>query len=177
MGRIIAGAALSVYSVTEEVKTDKISYAFGKVVLPSHQENDRIEEVRHIYELYEAGRANELPYKEMELTTAVAEAKRILNLQNGPMSYDFFLSAIKIGDLVFAGIGGEPFTEIGNRICSASPFKETVLCCLTNSAGGYIPTRTAYSEGGYEARSSHLKPGGDDIIVDGMVELLSKIND
>ena len=176
MGRIIAGAALSVYSVTEEVKTDKISYAFGKVVLPSHQENDRIEEVRHIYELYEAGRANELPFKEMELTTAVAEAKRILNLQNGPMSYDFFLSAIKIGDLVFAGIGGEPFTEIGNRICGASPFKETVLCCLTNSAGGYIPTRTAYSEGGYEARSSHLKPGGDDIIVDGMVELLNKIN-
>jgi hypothetical protein len=35
MGRIIAGAALSVYSITEEVKTDKISYVFDKVVLPS----------------------------------------------------------------------------------------------------------------------------------------------
>lgn len=176
MGRIIAGAALSVYSICEEVKTDKISCAFSKVILPSHQENDRIEEATKIHELYVSGRASELPFKEMELTTAVAEAERILKLQNGPESFDFFLSAIKVGDLVFAGIGGEAFTEIGTRICGASPFKETVLCCLTNSAGGYIPTRTAYSEGGYEARGSQLKPGGDDIIVDGMVELLNKIN-
>ncbi len=175
MGRIIAGAALSVYSITEEVKTDKISYAFSRVDLPSHQENDRLEEARRINDLYVAGRANELPFKEMELTTAVAEATRIINLENGPEFYPFYLSAVKIGDLVFAGIGGEPFTEIGNRIVKASPFDNTVLCCLTNSQGGYIPTRSAYAEGGYEARSSHLKPGSDDIIVDGMVKLLSEL--
>lgn len=175
MGRIIAGAVLSVYSITEEIKTDKISCVFGKVELPSHQENDRIEEVTKTYEYYISGRASELPFKEMELTTAVAEAKRIIRLQNGPESFDFYLSAIKIGDLVFAGIGGEAFTEIGVRICEASPFGETVLCCLTNSAGGYIPTRKAYEEGGYEARSSALKPGGDDIIVDGMIGLLNTL--
>lgn len=175
MGRIIAGAVLSVYSITEEIKTDKISCVFGKVELPSHQENDRIEEVTKTYEYYISGRASELPFKEMELTTAVAEAERIIRLQNGPESFDFYLSAIKIGDLVFAGIGGEAFTEIGVRICEASPFGETVLCCLTNSAGGYIPTRKAYEEGGYEARSSALKPGGDDIIVDGMIGLLNTL--
>lgn len=175
MGRIIAGAVLSVYSVTEEIKTDKISYSSAQVELPSHQENDRLDEVRKTYELYVAGRANELPYKEMELTTAVAEAKRIINLEKGPESFVFYLSAIKIGDLVFAGIGGEPFTEIGNRICAGSPFKNTVLCCLTNSQGGYIPTRLAYDEGGYEAKSSSLKPGSDDILVEGMTALLNKI--
>ncbi|MBE7028202.1 MAG: hypothetical protein E7407_04115 [Ruminococcaceae bacterium] len=175
MGRIIAGAALSVYSITEEVKADKISYASSKVELPSHQENDRLEEAKHIHDFYANGRADELPYKEMELTTVVAEAERILRLQNGPQSFDFYISAVKIGDLVFAGIGGEPFTEIGTRICAGSPFKETVLCCLTNTAGGYIPTRTAYEEGGYEAKSSSLKPGGDDILVNGTIELLNKI--
>ena len=175
MGRIIAGAALSVYSITEEVKTDKISYGSAKVDLPSHQENDRIEEARNICDMYVAGRASELPFKEMELTTAVAEAKRIIRLENGPDSFEFFLSAVKIGELVFAGIGGEPFTEIGNRICAASPFEKTVLCCLTNSQGGYIPTRSAYDEGGYEAKSSSLKPGSDDIIVDGMTKLLRKL--
>ena len=76
---------------------------------------------------------------------------------------------------MFAGIGGEAFTDIGVRICEASPFGETVLCCLTNSAGGYIPTRKAYEEGGYEARSSALKPGGDDIIVEGMIGLLNTL--
>ena len=175
MGRIIAGAVLSGYSITEEVKVDKLSYASKRVDLPSHQENDRLEEVKKIFELYEAGRANELPYKEMELTTVVAEAKRIMRLKDGPASFPFFLSAMKLGDLVFAGIGGEAFTEIGNRICADSPYKTTVLTCLTNSAGGYIPTRTAYEEGGYEARSSALAPGGDDIMVEGMTELLKSL--
>ncbi len=171
MGRIIAGAVLAICSITEEVKADKITYAMSRVDLPSHQENDRLDEARHIWTLHESGRDDELPFKEMALTTAVAEAKRIVKLENGPDSFPFWLSAIRIGDLCFAGIGGEPFTEIGNRINAASPFAETVLCALTNTAGGYIPTTGAYSEGGYEARSSSLAPGGDDIIVDGMMKL------
>lgn len=175
MGRIIAGAVLSVYSITEPVKTDKIFYSSCKVELPSHKENDKLEEAKRIFELYTSGRAHELPFKEMELTTVVAEATRITELENGPDFYPFFLSAVRIGELVFAGIGGEPFTEIGNRICDNSPFDNTILCCLTNSEGGYIPTRSAYKEGGYEARSSHLKPGCDDIIVEGMTELLKKL--
>lgn len=175
MGRIIAGAVLSVCSITEELKADKISFASKMVKLPSHQENHRLEEAIKIHDLYEAGRTAELPYKEMELTTVVAEARRIIKLQNGPDYFPFFLSAIKIGDFVFAGIGGEAFTEIGNRIYESSPFKTTILCCITNSAGGYIPTKTAYEEGGYEARSSSLKPGGDDIIVEGMTELLKEL--
>ena len=175
MGRIIAGAVLSICSITEPVKTDKIAYASARVDLPSHQENDRLEEARKIHELYVAGRAHELPYKEMELTTVVAEAERIVGLENGPEFFPYFLSAVKVGDLVFAGIGGEPFTELGNRICADSPYKNTILCALTNSAGGYVPTRKAYEEGGYEARGSKLKPGGDDIVAEGMKELLNKL--
>jgi len=175
MGRIIAGAVLSVCSITEEVKADSISFGSKRVDLPSHQENERLEEARKIHDLYVAGRTDELPFKEMALTTAVAEARRIIRLEDGPESFPFYLSAVKIGDLVFAGIGGEPFTEIGNRICAASPFKETILCCLTNTSGGYIPTREAYLEGGYEAKSSSLKPGGDDIMVEGMTELLNSL--
>jgi len=166
---------LSVCSVTEELKTDNISFGSKRVDLPSNQENHRLDEAKRIHELYESGRTNELPYKEMELTTVVAEAERIIRLENGPESFPFYLSAIRIGEFVFAGIGGEAFTEIGNRIYENSPFKTTVLSCITNSAGGYIPTKQAYSEGGYEARSSELKPGGDDIIVEGMIELLSEL--
>lgn len=175
MGRVIAGAVLSVCSVTEKVKADKISFGTKKVTLPSNQENDRLEEAKKIHSLYESGRANELPYKEMELTTVVAEAERIIKLEHGPESFTFTLSAIKIGEVVFAGIGGEPFTEVGNRICSKSPFKATLLCCLTSSAGTYIPTQEAYDEGGYEVKSSVIKPGGDAIITEGMLQLLGEI--
>ena len=175
MGRIIAGAVLSICSITEEITCDKISYASSIVNLPTHQENEKIPEKRMIYDLYTSGRANELPYKEMALTTKIAEAKRIINLENGPLFIPFSICAVKIGELVFAGINGEPFTEIGNRICENSPFKATVLCCLTNGSGGYVPTTKSYEEGGYEACSSALKPGGDDILVNGMLDLLKTL--
>lgn len=175
MARVIVGAVLSVCSITEPSKADNISFASSHVFLPSHKENHRLEEAKRIWELHEAGCDAEIPHEGMELVTVVAEAKRILNLENGPKSFPFFLSALKIGELVFAGIGGEPFTEIGNRIYKNSPFENIILCCLTNSEGGYIPTTQAYEEGGYEARTSRLAPGGDDIIVDGMTALLNSL--
>ena len=175
MGRVIAGATLAVYSITRPIVADKISYASKEVSLPSHQENDKLEEARRIRDLYEAGRAHELPFEGMYLTTALAEARRIVKLENGPESFGFLLSALKIGEMVFAGIGGEPFTEISERISKDSPFKTTIFTCLTNTFGGYIPTRAAYDEGGYEAVDSELKPGCDDIIVEGMLELLGSL--
>lgn len=175
MARVIVGAVLSVFTIAEEVKSGDISYATKAVQIASHQQNDRLDEARKINKLYSSGRANELPYEGMELTTVVAEAERIINLSNGPESFEFVLSALKVGDMVFGGLPGEPFTEIANRIYDDSPFDNTILCCISNSNGPYFPTSKAYSEGGYEARSSTLKPGGDDIIVNGMCELLNEI--
>lgn len=175
MGRVIAGAILSVCSLTEPVKYDRISYGSKTVKIPSNQENDRLEEAKKINDLYVAGRSGELPFEEMELTIAVAEAQRIVELEDGPEFFDFSVSAIKIGDFVFAGMGGEVFTEIGNRVMKKTPYKETMLCCLTNSSAGYIPNKEAYDEGGYETRSSRFKKGADDIIVDAMIKLLKEI--
>ncbi len=175
MGKTIAGAVISVYTIAEEIEMSKISFAEKAVNLPSNQENDRVSDAEYIDEMYSAGRGDELPFKGMELTTVVYEAKRILDLQNGPESYEFLLSALKLGDIVFAGIAGEPFVKIGMRIDENSPFKATFTCALANAEGGYIPTSNAYDEGGYEARSSYLKRGGDDIIVSGMTELLNNL--
>jgi hypothetical protein len=107
----------------------------------------------------------------MELTTVVAEAQRIVELSEGPKSFFFTLSARIVGEVAFLGMPGECFTEIGRRIEKESPFDTTFVCCLTNGGETYFPTSKAYGEGGYEARTSRLKKGGDDIVVNGMVEL------
>lgn len=167
IGRKIAGAVISVVSITEKLNCERVDkYSVEVANLPSFRENHRINEARRIVELYDSGRGAELEFKEMELTTAVAEAKRILSLENGPDYFTFNISAVKMGELVFVGIGGEAFAEIGSRICSLLPNNKTIVCCLTNGQGGYIPTSKAYSEGGYEARCSKLSAGGDDIIVE-----------
>ena len=45
---------------------------------------------------------------------------------------------------------GEIFTEIGQSIVARSPFPQTLYATYTNGTIGYVPTRAAYAEGGYE---------------------------
>ena len=176
LGRTVAGVAIGIYGTAEPFVADKLSFSSKSISIPANQDNSKLEESRKIKELYEAGRAHELPYTDMELTTVVAEAVRVCELENGPDSFEFVLSALKIGELLLAGLPGECFTEIGRRIESAYNGKHIMVCCLTNGGDSYFPTSSAYDEGGYEARTSRLKKGGDDVIVKGVEELILKLN-
>ena len=171
MGRVVAAAVLAGYGKARFVGAEKIGFATKEIEIPANAENDKLEEAKRIKELHIAGRAHELPFEKMELTTVVAEAHRIVELSEGPKSFFFTLSALIIGEVAFLGMPGECFTEIGRRIEKESPFDTTFVCCLTNGGETYFPTSKAYGEGGYEARTSRLKKGGDDIVVNGMVEL------
>ncbi len=175
MGRVIAGTVLQICDAADNFVPDCIEYLNKTVKIPSNQENHRLEEARKIVDLHESGQDALLPFEAMELTTVVAEATRIVKLENGPDDFEFSLSGVRLGDIAFAGIPGEPFTQIGNRICEASPFDTTFLCCLTNGGDSYFPTSTAYDEGGYESRTSSLKKGSDNIIVDETVALLNEL--
>ena len=48
-------------------------------------------------------------------------------------------------------------------------------CALTNGSEGYFPMKSAYDEGGYEARSSRYKSGVAEAIVAGGKELLDSL--
>jgi hypothetical protein len=158
MGRRVAAAVIGNIGKTTPVSGDAIGFGMKKIFMPSNQANDRLEEARKISALYLAGRAHELPYEKMELTTVVAEAQRIVELEHGPDGYYFVLSALKIGGVTFAGLPGECFTDIGRTI-EKECGDEVFVCCLTNGGETYFPTSSAYDEGGYEARSSRLKKG------------------
>ena len=113
----------------------------------------------------EAGRDAELPYSGMMLTTMVAEAGRMVKLQNGPESFPMELSGIAIGPVALIGIPGEPFTGIGRGLKEAPGWDLVLPCCLTNGNEGYFPMQDAYDEGGYEARSSNFKAGVAELLI------------
>ena len=58
---------------------------------------EEVPPARHISELHDGGRDDELPYKDMLLTTRVAEAARILRPEHGPASFTMPLTALAIG--------------------------------------------------------------------------------
>jgi hypothetical protein len=84
-------------------------------------------------------------------------------------------SAIRIGNIVLAGISGELFTEIGMNVKQRSTGKTTIMTHC-NGASGYICTDISYKEGGYEPKVSRLMPGSEKKFEDILVELIDSLN-
>lgn len=175
MGRVIAGAILTVYDRAAEINADGIKFGAAHLKVPSHKENHKLEEAIRVNTLYEAGRGEELAGPGKHLTAIVAEARRIISLKDGPDFFEKKISALRVGDMVFAGYAGEPFTEIRNDTEKNSPFENIMVCALVNGSGGYYPSTKAYEEGGYEVCSSAMGPGTDVALVTGMTELLNSL--
>lgn len=64
------------------------------------------------------------------------------------------VQAFRIGDLCLLAISGEPFFQIGQRIVRSSPAKNTWALGYSNFYAGYLPTASAFAEGGYEVSDS-----------------------
>jgi neutral ceramidase len=57
---------------------------------------------------------------------------------------------IRLGNAAIVGLPGEIFSEYGLEIKRRSPARHTFVIELANDAIGYIPTREAFAQGGYE---------------------------
>jgi hypothetical protein len=89
IGRKIGGIAIGLYGKAEPVRADAVSFASKRIYIPSNRDNSKLDMAKKIKSLFDSGRTHELPYKDMELTTVVAEALRICQLENGPDGFEF----------------------------------------------------------------------------------------
>ncbi len=177
VGRAIAGTVLQVYDKVHYVNVDKLNII--KKLLPVAANVPAKEDLplAHTYkDLHDAGRDDEIPFKAMQLTTVVAEALRMVRLENGPEVFNLCLTGVQIGNVAMVGIPGEPFTDIGVGIKEAEGWSMIMPCALTNGDAGYFPMQSAYDEGGYEARTSQYKAGVAEKIIEGGKELLAELS-
>jgi hypothetical protein len=86
------------------------------------------------------------------------------------------IQVVAVGPIAFVAIPGELFVELGLEIQKASPFRYTFIVALANDGIGYIPTKEAFKQGGYEPTTSRLSPGGGELIVAQAVALLKQLH-
>jgi hypothetical protein len=92
-------------------------------------------------------------------------------------TYGAEVQALSIGrELAVVGLPGEVFTELGLTLRERSPFRHTLVLSLANDTVGYIPTRRAYDEGGYEVAASCLAPGAGEQLVEEALRLLATLH-
>ena len=176
VGRVVAGAVLQTYDKVNYVDVDRLSFGQKAIQVPSNMPDPKdLPEAHRINDLHKAGRDGELPYTGMLLTTVVAEAARMVRLEHGPEFFGMPLSALAIGPVAFIGIPGEPFTAIGKALKEAPGWAMVLPTCNTNGKEGYFPAADAYTEGGYESRSSNFKAGVAELLTAEGTALLESI--
>ena len=176
VGRALAGTVLQVYDKVEYVPVDRLAVLQKVATVPANVPAPEQLPLAHKYnDLHNAGRDDLIPYTAMELTTVVAEAARMCKLENGPYTFDLELTGVAIGPVALVSFPGEPFTDIGVQIKDTPGWKAILPCALTNGYQGYFPMRSAFDEGGYEARASNYVAGVAETLIDGAKELLGKL--
>jgi hypothetical protein len=176
IGRVIAGAVLQVYDKVCYTDVEQLRYIQNTVNIPSNMpEAKDLPLARKYADLHNNGKDAEIPYTGMMLTTVVAEALRMLRLENGPESFQLPMSGIAIGNVAMIGIAGEPFTGIGRALKEAPGWDLVLPTCATNGYEGYFPMMDSYVEGGYEARSSNFKAGVAELLITEGQKLLAQL--
>ena len=89
---------------------------------------------------------------------------------------EIYLSVLRVGAVVFAGISGEVMTEIGMEIKKQSPYSHTVVVTHCNGSAGYLLTDDTYKEGGYEAMVSKTMPGTADQIIENLNQMIRSLS-
>ena len=85
------------------------------------------------------------------------------------------IQVMRMGECAFVSFPGEMFVEIGLAIKKLSPFRHTYIIGYANGYQGYLLTKKAFSEGGYEAVVTNFAPESAEIIEKESVELLQSL--
>lgn len=128
--------------------------------------SDRIRNASTTGTIKTAMRTITLPAKQRERNPEAGAA---------PATVSLTLTAARLGDVAFLGMGAEVFNEIGRAIKAASPFQHTFVITHCNGGSGYLPIRPAYDEGGYEVQSSRFAPGSAEQAIGEAVRLLQEV--
>ena len=83
------------------------------------------------------------------------------------------LTLMRVGDIAFAGVGGELFTEIGMAVKAQSPFDRMMVVTHLPDSVGYIPSDRAYTLPSEKAATASMKPGCADVGIPGTFEELA----
>jgi sugar phosphate isomerase/epimerase len=168
IGRTLGEAALKALAQAEPLEPGPVRGARAMFEAALRYPSDE--------ELAEARRVWEQPAPEdKDFTMDRVEALRRIRVAELGRTINLDVTVLAFGDMALVGMPCELFTALGREIKARSPFKYTLPISLADGCIGYVGTRQAFDEGGYEMTSTLLAPGMGDKMVDRAVELLEKL--
>ena len=167
LGNMIGAEAVKVFLGTETENDLELKVASREIKIP-------LVDLPSIDELKRMLEENENLFRKLVSEKDAAQAYRIAMLiqyarsiikyvESGENVRPTEIQVFRIGDGGLIALPGEIFVEIGLDIKKKSGLKHTFICELANDAIGYVPTREAFKEPGYEVGVARRMNYTDDI--------------
>ncbi|MBR3837222.1 MAG: hypothetical protein IKJ74_03665 [Clostridia bacterium] len=172
MGKILSDTALSLWEKTLPVPGNTL---WSKVVtrfVPTNMIG--LEKAAESWEIYEKSINRTLGYK-LEMGEK-ADMGRMGTLPKAPICQTLVVSFFGIGGIGILGVGGEPFTHYARFAREKAGEKFLMTACLVNGGEAYFPTKEAYAEGGYEARTSRMSAECAPMLEEVIEEIINEYN-
>jgi len=134
------------------------------------------EELRRALARGDEASASQLRFK-LGVARWAREVSRRLRERTPGGELETEVQVIRLGDAAIAALPGEPFAEVGLAIKSRSPARLTVVAAYSNDAIGYVPTDSAFDEGGYETSfpACVVGRGSAEKLAEAVVEALKRL--
>ena len=170
MGRVITDAVCALWENTAPCTSERLTAAVSEVAVKTRTDGEeRYEEMKAFYAAYEAGTLGRKTN-----SAELGEARRIMDIRTAPIYNYVTLTVLGIGDALFVGFGGEPFTAYADRLRREVDCPLLLTGCNTNGSVGYLPTSAAYEEGGYESRGTAFVPELEEIVLQGVLKMIKE---
>lgn len=178
MGKKIAMSVIANYPLAKKITNTAINY--GQTNLCVDYNRGTPEEEAEAISVYEDYRQNHATYEAYQACRArssmnVPKACRVASVAKVSGQKELHVTALSIGNVVFAGFPGEPFTGIGKGIKAQSKFPLTLPVCCANGYEGYYPMMDAFIEGGYESVTSRYVGGTAEKLIETSAALVNSL--
>ena len=176
MGRKIALSVIANYDLALPLEGTKVNFGQKYVYVKYNKGNpEQISEAQEVMRRFKEGGIDAVGPASMGMlrTSIYAQSNRIVSLMNEPDERQIVLSAVRVGDVAFAGFPGEPFTDMGRGVKKSSKFTLTIPSCCTTGYEAYYPTQDAYEEGSYEGMTARFVRGTAEQLTEESAELIN----
>ena len=174
MGRVITNTANAVWEKGEICPDAKLFCGVKQVYNMTNKNGaEYYEECAALY--YGHWRGEKTP-SATEHGYSLGECERIVKLYERGLIFQCVpVNVLGFGKLALVGYGGEPFMHYAEGARAAAPDKHVICACCANGYEDYLPTDSAFDEGGYEATSTPFTKGLERDCVAAAKDLLEKV--
>ncbi len=170
IGKQLTEAVQAAFPTLKPIEVPDLAVAHQVVDVPTREVSD--EEVAQAKKRINDIGTPALPFLEAVRTVTTLDLRSAYPSGVAKLEVQVF----RLGaDTAIVTLPGEIFVELGLAIKRDSPFRNTLVIELANSAPAYVPTKKAFAEGSYEIVNSRVRPGGGEQLVATALELLKSL--